>query len=451
MRYFAIAFVLLSLPVLIHLFRMDKRYRYGACFLMGILPFVVHMWQLDAAIVNWAAWPGYAKGVVITLEDTIALAIIMTQRQPRGIPPLMGWLALYMLAVALSIAFADVWMSSTFYLFQLLRFAIVMAAVSKIMADQRSLKWLAMGLAGGMIYNAVVTIDQRLGGAFQAPGTMAHPNQLGMMVHVVLLPILGMLLAGVRSRILMLGVAASLIVIILGQSRATIGFAGLGVAFMLLLSLRRHSTPHKKRMVGLAMGAMIVATPFLLHSVGNRMAQQYEHRSDVEYDERAAFERAAKMMWHDHPMGVGANNYVVVANGQGYSARAGVAWSHGSRGTSVHNTYLLVAAETGWAGLVTYLALLGAIILAGWRFAFSERRDPRGDIALGSVVGVFMMALHSQYEWITVTYQVQYVIAIAVGMISGLIRVRALERQQMRRERAAARATMATSAGPSMA
>jgi hypothetical protein len=443
MRYVAILVVLLSYPGFVHLLRTNPRYRHWAYFFLGMLPFVVHVWDLDSAWVNWAAWPGYAKGIILTVMDTLALAIITTQRRPRGAPPLMGFVAAYMVAVALSIAMAGVWMASAFYLFQMLRVAVVMAAVAKIAADPRALTWIGRGLAAGMIYAAVVTIHQKFNGAFQAPGTMAHPNQMGMMAHFVLLPIIGMLLAGSRSRVLMLGVAASLVVVVLGASRATIGFAGLGVGLLLVLSMFRHATPHKKRMVGLAAVAMLVASPFLLNSVGKRMAQQIEH--DSGYDERAAFERAAKMIWSDYPMGVGANNYVVVANGQGYSARAGVTWSGGSRATNVHNT------ETGWAGLLTYVALLGAVIWTGWRFAFRQRGDPRGDIALGSTLAVAMMAIHSEYEWITVTYQVQYVIAISFGIISGLVRARALETRQARRDRADARATGEPSAGQAIA
>jgi O-antigen ligase len=446
MRFLAIAFVLLSYPALVHFLNTNQRYRHWAYFFLGMLPFVVHIWNLDSAIVNWAAWPGYAKGIVLTVEDTLALAIITTHRQPRGMPPFIGWLALYMAAVAFSIFQAGVWMASSFYLFQLLRFAVVMIAVAKITADPRALQWLGMGLASAMIYEGVVTMNQFLHGAFQAPGTMAHPNQLGMMAHFVVLPVLGMLLAGYRSRVLMLGVAGALVAVILGASRATIGFVGLGVALVLLFSLRLRVTPQKKRMVGFIIGAMVVATPFLLQSVSERLAQQVMYQSD--YDERAAFERAANAMWADHPLGVGANNYVVVANGQGYAARAGVSWVGGSRATNVHNTYLLVGAETGWAGLVTFCALFAAVGLAGWRFAFAKRNDPRGEVALGCTVAIGMMALHCRYEWITVTYQVQYVIAISVGIISGLVRVRALERMQARREQAAAHAAIEPSAGP---
>jgi O-antigen ligase len=380
-------------------------------------------------------WPGYVKGAVLTVEDALALAIVTTHRRPRGLPPLAGFIILYMLAVALSIGMSDEPIASAFYDFQLLRFLVIVIAVSKIAGDTRALLWLGMGLSAGIIYEAAVTTHQALIGTFRPPGSMQHPNQLGMMTHFVILPILGMLLAGYRNRLLMLGVGCSFVVVTLGESRATIGFVAFGALATLVLSMWRRKTPHKKRMFWLAFIGLAIASPFLLSSLGNRLAT---HAQDGD-EERAAFERAAKMMWSDHPLGVGANEYVMVANIKGYSVRAGVTWSSGSRGTNVHNTYLLVAAETGWFGLITYIALLGAAILAGLRFAFGNRADPRGEIALGSSVAIAMMALHSQYEWITLTYEVQYVFAISVGIISGLVRVRAIERNQAIRARAEAR------------
>ena len=97
-----------------------------------------------------------------------------------------------------------------------------------------------------------------------------------------------------------------------------------------------------------------------------------------------AFERAAKSMWRDHPMGVGANQYVVVANSEGYSARAGVIWNWASRSANVHNMYLLAAAETGWPGFLTFIALLLIPTIRGLVFAFRNRCGPRGEIVLGA-------------------------------------------------------------------
>ena len=79
----------------------------------------------------------------------------------------------------------------------------------------------------------------------------------------------------------------------------------------------------------------------------------------AEYDERAAFQRAAALMLSDHPMGAGANNYVVVANSRDYIRPGrGVTWGGSSRSTFVHNAYWLTAAELGYLGAIAFALLL---------------------------------------------------------------------------------------------
>src|SRR3546814_5640016 len=109
-------------------------------------------------------------------------------------------------------------------------------------------------------------------------------------------------------------------------------------------------TPHKWKIIGLATLSLTVIVPIAATSFGERFANGADATGPD--GERQAFERAAKPMWRDHPMGVGANQYVVVANSQGYSQNAGVVWNYRSRSAHVHHIYLLAAAETGWLGLI---------------------------------------------------------------------------------------------------
>src|SRR3546814_13622637 len=82
-------------------------------------------------------------------------------------------------------------------------------------------------------------------------------------------------------------------------------------------------------------------------------------------------------MWNDHPMGVGANQYVVTANADGYSERAGVTWSYASRSTNVHNMYLLTGAELGWIGLASLILLFAWPVLRGLPFEFRRSDETR--------------------------------------------------------------------------
>jgi O-antigen ligase len=119
-------------------------------------------------------------------------------------------------------------------------------------------------------------------------------------------------------------------------------------------------------------------------------------------------------------MGVGANQYVVMANMLGYSQRAGVIWSSGSRSANVHNTYLLIAAETGYLGIITYLILLFSGILTALRSAWVRPRTPDGEISLGAAVTLIIVALHCFYEWVFVDWVIQYLFAITLGIVAGI-------------------------------
>src|SRR6185312_5281448 len=75
---------------------------------------------------------------------------------------------------------------------------------------------------------------------------------------------------------------------------------------------------------------------------------------------------AASMIIADHPFGVGANQYVIIANTGGYSERAGVPWNEANLRAPVHDSYYLVTAELGYLGLAGMLAMLGSFIALGF-------------------------------------------------------------------------------------
>src|SRR5262249_26959034 len=140
---------------------------------------------------------------------------------------------------------------------------------------------------------------------------------------------------------------AGAIIAVLTASRATLGLVAAGLALVFSLSAVRRWTSRKAKGAVLGVAAVAALTPMAISSYEMRFRATPLRE---EYEERAAFEHAASLILADHPLGVGANNYIVAANSGGYMARAGVAWT--SRSTSVHNGYWLMAAETGYLGLV---------------------------------------------------------------------------------------------------
>jgi O-antigen ligase len=204
---------------------------------------------------------------------------------------------------------------------------------------------------------------------------------------------------------------------ILTASRATIALVGIGYVLLFFCSALRGWSSRKTKVSLMGIAAALILTPIAMSSLQTRLGGESAFEED---QEREAFERAAAMMLEDHPMGVGANYYVVTANSQGYSDRAGVIPTAGSRGTNVHNVYWLVLAETGYFGFVAFFLLLGRPLLMAFRTAWLHSRDLRGDILLGLGVALLVVYVHSLVEWTFLTFQVQYPFGVTIGLIAGL-------------------------------
>jgi O-antigen ligase len=122
----------------------------------------------------------------------------------------------------------------------------------------------------------------------------------------------------------------------------------------------------------------------------------------------------------DNPLGVGPNHYVFVANTEGYSAKAGVTWASGSRNANVHDSFLLVLAETGYLGLFTLIMLLGSGMFYAFDGAVRFRRFVGSETFVGLGCAIVSIVLHANYEWMLVVFPSQYLLAIALGLVSGM-------------------------------
>jgi O-antigen ligase len=436
-RFVALALFLALIPVLHGWMTNNVAQRRWVWMVIGFLPFAIDWLHLDASIISWAMWPGYVKGMLVSLLDAIAVAVLFTLPGRRLKTPFLWLILAYALASALTVTFAQIKMAAFFYVWQLLRMLLVTAAVARIASTMDGVRSVMTGVMIGAIVQGCFSISERLHGVAQAGGTMGHQNSLGMAMHFAIYPTLALLLAGRRDKLTMLAFASSVIAVVLTGSRATIGLAGAGVVVLVLLSMIQRPSGRKTMIAALGGMLILAAAPLAYFTLAARLSSESIASSD---EERSAFERAAWMMHADHPMGIGPNQYVVVANTQGYSARAGVNWNSGSRATNVHNTYLLMLSETGYIGIAAFAALMILPVLAAMRFARRKRRDPRSELALGLAVALGAVALHCMFEWIYVTYPIQYLHAITLGLLGGLIRQRQLEArdERLKRRQAAA-------------
>jgi hypothetical protein len=387
--------------------------------LMGVLPFLLSTGpRLEFALISYPDWPGMAKGVEISVLDLLALAIYLSLDRSHHRLPFRLSMLFYFLAVLLSAFQAEVPEATLFYAWQLARIFFVYAVVTKACEDERVVSSLMMGLAAGLYLEACLVFWQRFALHFtQAPGTFLHQNTLGLVANLVALPYFALLLAGKTG---WSPAAIPLVnggITVLTASRATLGLGASGFIFGFALSVLRQRTARKATVALIGLIAIAVMTPLALASLGKRF--QYNPLQE-DYDERAILMHAGEMMLSDNPNGVGANNFVLVANLKGYEDRAGTAFRTESRSALIHNIYWLAAAETGYIGLVALLLLLIRPMIVAFRCSWRNRRDRRGDLLLGFATALLVFYVHSYYEWTFFSDQVQYLFAMTVGMIAGL-------------------------------
>lgn len=430
MKWVALLIFIGMVPVLSAWLRDNPKLAPRVWLVMGLLPFVMDILHLIIAPISWAMWPGYVKGLEVSALDFVALAVLLSRPRRRVGMPIKIAFGVYIAVVLFSMLFADVPMAAFFYAWQLSRALLIFAAVANICTDERGPPALILGMTIGLAIQAGYSIEARLSGVTQAAGTFGHQNLLGMISHFVVFPALALLLADRRMLTPWFAVGAGIIVAILGASRATIGFAGAGYVALVILSMARRPTSRKGAIMGGFFVLLAAATPFAMSSLQERFNAAPISGT---YDERAAFKRAANMIIDDHPMGIGANQYVVTVNMGGYSDRAGVVPTSGSRSANVHNAYLLVRAETGLIGLAGFLGILFTPLILAFRAAWRYRKDPRGDLLLGIAVTLSVVAVHCLYEWIFVVYPVQALFAMDLGIIAGVIRQIEMGRQKRAR------------------
>ena len=364
-------------------------------------------------------WSGYVKGWEVTLLDAVAVGLILGThgRWPRltlTIPILA-----YLTAVVIAVHQARFGSFAISYVFQLVRVLFVFLAVSRVVEREQGERAVLTGLVVGLTVQAAYAILARASGILQSGGSLGHQNLLGFVSHLVILPAFAMLLARRWHWVAWIGMLAGIIAVILTVSRAALVFSMIGLALTLVISITGRFTA-RKALVGMVSILLLASIYPLARSGLERRFELQRTTFFAEDKERDAFERAALAMLAANPNGVGPNHYVFIANTEGFSSRAGVSWASGSRSTNVHNSFLLVAAETGYLGVLTMILLLSSAVWRALSTARRFRRQPGAEVLIGVGCGILALSLHGLYEWMFVALPAQYLLAVSFGLISGL-------------------------------
>lgn len=391
--------------------------------LLGILPWdFVHLYL---SLYGYPTWPGHVAGFEFSLLDGIALALYFALPSSREPLPFKLSMALYFVATVASVFQADVPIAALFYVWQLARMFLVYAAVTKACADSRVPIAIIKGMAIGLILEAGYVIFQRFAlGMLQARGSLSAQNFLGLVSHFAVFPVFALLLARGQGRLISGAVLAGVVVELFTTSRATVGLAVFGYTSLFMISALRRWTTRKARIMMFGLAAISLAAPVAFISFQTRFTKEESQSwyQAGEVDERILFDRVAAKMLADHPFGVGPNHYVIAANHDGYNVEEHIPLSQDNLLAIVHNIYWLVADESGYAGVITFIFLLLQPLIVAFRCGWRNRGDVRGDLLLGIGVSLLIVYLHSQYEWIFISFQAQYMFSLDLAIIVGLAR-----------------------------
>jgi hypothetical protein len=430
MRIVGLFLIFASIPILIALIGRDVRRRDLAVMAAGALMFCTGPLQITASLIAWPYWQGLSKGMILSLLDSLAIALIVTRSARLNRVPFLPLIALFAFPIVFSVAQASVKQAALFMVFQVVQMTVYYIALSGELQRLSAIRSLMKGLAVGLIIQAGYVISQKMGGVVQAPGTTAHQNILGMMVELSAIPLFAAALEGERNKLVYAGLFAAMIVIAGGGSRGAMLYFAVGAAIVLVLSLVRRSTTRKWQILALSAAASLLATPLAWDTLKDRFG---DTSVTAEETQRAAFERAARAMAADHWLGVGANNFVTVNNLQGYAARAGLDWGPATRSKPAHNAYLVARAETGWAGQLALLALFVGLAGAGLKAGFRMRKLPYMGLPLGCAAAIVAVALHSNYEYAFYLSETQRLFFMNVALIAGCMAIMRRTKAEVRR------------------
>lgn len=368
---------------------------YLSLFFLGSLEVV------DINFLSREAYRGWVRGFELGTLDMIlvglgaAVLARCTGRRHRWLPPVVGWFAVFVALAALSAVGAYVPLYASFGLSKLVRALVVLWVVANAVRDEEDLRWVLWTLVAAVGWQGLVVVRDYLGGLYRARGSFDHSNTLGMYLNL-LLPILFAHLLNQRHRLRWLvgaafGLGAGAVVLTL--SRGSWVSLALALAVVTPLSFALGTRPHK--LVVLAVLAAVSLAPGVV--AVEKMVRRVREAPASSAEARHVFNHSARAMAGDRLLGVGINNYSYGTDATVYAEP----YSGGlDQGGLCHNLYYLLLGETGWPGLLAFLASLAAALRVAVVHLVRHLRDDLRSVWMVGFVGSFAtVALQSWLEW----------------------------------------------------
>jgi hypothetical protein len=376
--------------------------------------------------VSIETYRGPDRGFEITLTDIIALAvnivlILKFNGKLKWIPQRTGLLVLLFLLCAAGMANAGVPLYSAFTLFKLLRMYSLFWCLVNVMEVGTRIEVVWQGyITMGLIMTWLAIKQKYLNGMYRITGPFDAPNSIPLYVNVSL-PLL--LTWAVADRRLNLRKAMLTIFCVLGMlfcviataSRAGMFLAALGLVIVMVVTTKR--TPNRRSVT------VSIVFLFLLIAGGIKTAGSIANRvKDAPASSeqaRVEFNEAAQAMLHDHPLGVGLNNFSWELTYHTEYRRYLVVMANEKEAGVCHHIYNLTAAELGWPGLLLYIGIMLSFVWIAFRASLLSK-GLESQLLFGLMLGALALHLQGFLEWGFRITPVMQNFTIATGLIVGL-------------------------------
>ncbi len=360
---------------------------------------------------------GHTKGFEFSLLVALGIALTVcsfVNRPPdfRRMPPGLWLYLLYCGVSCLSLAAAP---NPVFGLMALWKFssaALVFAGACHAFRDETDLRWVLRTLAGSLILQALVCVKMRyLDGRWQVHGWFEHQNPMTMWAYLCALPLLAVALAPGTSRndtlLFLTATAATAVAILLSVSRAGLAAFVCGSALVTVLAHLRGVTVRKFAITGLGATAALLAGLLALDSLMARV--QEDRQRENERDLRAVLNQQSAAMLRDSSVGIGWNNFGIVNSlpheryvslMMDWDAERGfrIIDENYEAAPLTESLYWLLLSETGYPGLVSYLAFLAITLWWAARGLVRHWNTTLGYFIGGVLVALALTYMHGTVE-----------------------------------------------------
>jgi hypothetical protein len=173
---------------------------------------------------------------------------------------------------------------------------------------------------------------------------------------------------------------------------------------------------------GLGLGLMVT---------GRSIVERFMEAPEASHLAREEFNRAAKAMAQDNPLGVGINQFsYVLTNTPKYSDYIRIMAAEKQKGVC-HEVYNLTAAEMGWIGLAVFVLVILRFL---WHASFEAFRKSGFEGLLQAALAMGMAALHLSgfLEWVFRITPIFFLFLVCCGLSVGLADVSRLDRRARR-------------------